>query len=825
MAAAGVDTCSIIFKVCAHTNFGDELVLVGESAALGDWDPRAKGVRLSTTPAEYPVWSTAPLKCSVGPSPLEYKYVRLLADGGTEWEVNGENRKLLANMSRESAKDVKSAQDFVVDDGRFGQVPVEMCGYPASTKLGEALLMGRAASGPQLLILGDEVAAGSGAWCLGGWSKKLVADLHGRFGYGCCARVGRDMDVYRAEKDFEEIVASSAPKPLVVLVAFSAGLAHVSSCPDWDREPSCTAFLQALEGLVGKIFASGAYPVIAGLCPHGDCGAEHAGIWRQMQDRIWALGVPVLDWLHALVASPQESAWAPGLCHDAVRPNGSGHQKMFACVDASVFDPATVRAVLARRDAELEQEKVCFSDGNGFQVACAAGKGDLVISNSTQNDYELNGGWGQLQDALAAARCESPWCLQRGLYISYDQEGICAAVALDGAGRVASAEPVAVPAGRTLVLQSSASFVRSSSVKLIFAAGPLTILTCAVTGALLVLNEATFEYNVHPMWNEARLATRKLPEGIYEDGSGKPFRAAVISLHGLQSRIKVPGGALLRLARTGPLSSVERVALLPLGDRCSIRMLLHKIELDGPCYPFDLTRTTSLADVADMVGSGFEEMWREELLQYDHDAGRVFHKKWGGLSFAHEVDDGDDPVNNFRVIAARMAKRYAGRSERFDFAIKHADRAMFIRTGCASRGEVENMLQRLHGRYPGLKATFLLISDQPSHEFQGIPGMTHICEAFDPDRMYEDMSYWINSAHRFRGILEGFGITARTLYWCPNNLREAEREMEDAAAKGAEEAEPQPRQVHFISREVPKFSHSSLFEIERRPLPGDAAAA
>lgn len=44
------------------------------------------------------MWSTAPLLCDVGvgAAPLEYKYVRLLADGGTEWEVEGENRKARA---------------------------------------------------------------------------------------------------------------------------------------------------------------------------------------------------------------------------------------------------------------------------------------------------------------------------------------------------------------------------------------------------------------------------------------------------------------------------------------------------------------------------------------------------------------------------------------------------------------------------------------------------------------------------------------------------------------------------------------------------------
>lgn len=31
-------------------------------------------------------------------------------------------------------------------------------------------------------------------------------------------------------------------------------------------------------------------------------------------------------------------------------------------------------------------------------------------------------------------------------------------------------------------------------------------------------------------------------------------------------------------------------------------------------------------------------------------------------------------------------------------------------------------------------------------------------------------------AHRFRGILERVGISARNLYWCPNDLKEAEKD-------------------------------------------------
>ena len=34
----------------------------------------------------------------------------------------------------------------------------------------------------------------------------------------------------------------------------------------------------------------------------------------------------------------------------------------------------------------------------------------------------------------------------------------------------------------------------------------------------------------------------------------------------------------------------------------------------------------------------------------------------------------------------------------------------------------------------------------------------------------------LSGAHRFRGILESVGITARNLYWCPNDLKEAQKD-------------------------------------------------
>lgn len=60
--------------------------------------------------------------------------------------------------------------------------------------------------------------------------------------------------------------------------------------------------------------------------------------------------------------------------------------------------------------------------------------------------------------------------------------------------------------------------------------------------------------------------------------------------------------------------------------------------------------------MADMAATGFEDMWNPDCLYYDGDVGRIFHRKWNGLSFAHEVEyeQGEDPIGNFAPIVERM---------------------------------------------------------------------------------------------------------------------------------------------------------------------------
>jgi hypothetical protein len=75
-------------------------------------------------------------------------------------------------------------------------------------------------------------------------------------------------------------------------------------------------------------------------------------------------------------------------------------------------------------------------------------------------------------------------------------------------------------------------------------------------------------------------------------------------------------------------------------------MMLYKMEYDGPAFPFDLTRTTHLSDVADIIAHDFVGMWDPDSLEYRPEAYSIYHRRWQGLSFAHKVEDDEDPSHD-----------------------------------------------------------------------------------------------------------------------------------------------------------------------------------
>lgn len=514
------------------------------------------------------------------------------------------------------------------------------------------------------------------------------------------------------------------------------------------------------------------------------------------------MDVPVLEWLDALSHPDGSGRWASGIEFDASHPNTEGHRRMFATIDVSMFDGKAVAGLLAKMILN-GQAKSAFESG-GFQVVpslCKEGRCGITIKNATSEKWIINPGWQELQKELEAAKAQRRGVLKEGIYIaagtSSTPSDAPTCVAVDAQGRIETR--IEVQADCTLNFHHASSFFRpSSGAEVLFYDGTLALIQ--ESDGFVLLNEATCEYNVHPMWQEVRLASRKLPHGLYESGTGAPFSSAIISTHGLCSRVKVPARSGVRLQRTKELDQVEQVALMPIGDRCTTRMLLHKIEYDGPCYPFDLARCMAIADTSDILRHGFAGFWDPSMLVWDASGGRVRHTRWTSLSFAHEVEEGEDPETDMAPVFARMAKRYSGRAARFKYACEHATRVLFVRTGCASRAEVEDLLANLAGAFK-VALRLLLISDQPSEEFASLETVTHVRENFDPDRMHEDEQYWRHCANRFRDIMDRQGVTSRNLYWCPNSLKEAEREL----------SEPPPVGL-LRSCVVKDFSHCNLYQ-------------
>jgi hypothetical protein len=271
------------------------------------------------------------------------------------------------------------------------------------------------------------------------------------------------------------------------------------------------------------------------------------------------------------------------------------------------------------------------------------------------------------------------------------------------------------------------------------------------------------------MWQEVRTALKAMPAGVYEDSlhADIPFRTMMIGQDGLESRVKIPARSAMRLDYQCSLSAISRIAILPLGDRCAVRMLLYKLEYDGPAFPFDLTRTTDIADVADIIQSDFYDMWNPNFLHYNHDARRIYHTKWTGLSFAHEVEDTDDPMDDMSPVYERMRTRYTARSNRFWYTLRQCDKVLFVRTGVCDRGSVMDLIYKLQTKCHDKPFLLLLISPQTSDEFVNIPNVRHYNLEFNPDRMYEDLGHWEHCTEVMRGILDSLSISSKNLFWCP----------------------------------------------------------
>ena len=131
----------VSFRVkCADTRLGFHVRAVGSTPALGAWDPR-KGIALTTSPDDFPVWkSAAPLTVDKG-SICEYKYIICDDTGATvQWE-DGANRTLcvVEGLAPPSVLSIsESWMTYDPDHVRFGHAQPSAPGKASASVAGGA---------------------------------------------------------------------------------------------------------------------------------------------------------------------------------------------------------------------------------------------------------------------------------------------------------------------------------------------------------------------------------------------------------------------------------------------------------------------------------------------------------------------------------------------------------------------------------------------------------------------------------------------------------------------------------------------------------------
>lgn len=751
------------FQIIAHTQTGESIGLVGSTSELGVWDV-TKCIRLKATADRYPLWWTdtevdlQPALSSI-PQGVEYKYVRLGAKGVAEWEPFSANRWIAIAPKNQP----QPPQTLVIDDGEWGYWQPYPFGYIEAIAEPAETPPYPEPKGLKIVVIGSSVAHGYKAWLLNGWVAQLGQTLQQVYGHHLVnvAEVGTNVSSTIAR--FASVVRPEQPD--VVIIALSLGNEGLASCPPHQQRAVQRRFESGLQQLIKMTRKLGAYPILGGVYPHGNYAIEQYELLQETHRRMLGWGVPVLDWLAAV--DDGQGAWKAGISFDPAHPNTIGHRLMYEAIDLRLFEMNLEELSKENQCFQQPDEVSVYQDGEGFQVFAYPPENQLRIRNSSLHRYTITPDWQQLQTALQhQAR------LMPGLYIaSQHQPGVLPFFAVQADGAIETT--VDIPPGADLEYSAAFNLFSPNNSQLLFYDGQLGILK-EDDHHIRVINESTNEYNIQPMWQEVRNALKAMPLGVYEDPlyPDAPFRTLMVGNGGLESRVKAPPRSALLFQYKRQLSDISRVAILPLGDRCAVRMMLYKMEYDGPAFPFDLTRTTEISDVADMIESRFYDMWNPDFLHYSSDENRIYHSKWRGLSFAHEVDEADDPLHDMAPVHERMRDRYTARAGRFWYAIDQCDKVLFVRTGVSDRGGVIDLVNKLDKQCDGKPFHLLLLSPQSSDEFANISHVLHHNIEFHPDRMYEDLGHWKYCAEVMRGILESLGVSSKNLFWCPPKLPE-----------------------------------------------------
>ena len=792
------------FQVNAPTQIGEVIGIVGSVPELGQWDV-SKCLRLTTDKSRYPLWQIE-VTFNGGTNfihqqgqPIEYKYIRFREENlsAAVGAGNSSFPSVIQNVVWESAgvnrwvpyeKNYASVPNpiIIVDDGHFDRVQPFPYGYFAQPPVN----LGNLASSPsnltevsangatnstskpsKIMILGSSVAMGCSAWLLQGWAYHLGQVLKQTYGHEVinCSSLGAN--VTATIERFADVVVPQQPD--MVIIALSLGNEGLAYCAPHHRRAVQRRFESGLQQLVKMVRAIGAQPVIAGLYPHGDYTAEHGWLLHDTHARLPTWNVPMLDWLSVL--DNGQGAWRSGLSFDVGHPNTLGHQKMYAAIDLNLF---ALGGQQMQQQYPVQKQKVkVFADGVGFSLEVCPTEKTLRIVNQTSHVYTIANYWQELQTSLREKAH-----LMAGVYVPQDKNAYGSFfVAADGA----ITSRLIIPPNTDITYRPVFDLFAPQSSQVLFYDGSLALLR-EDEYTLRIINETEHEYNIQPMWKEVRQILKAMPIGVYGDmlEPDAPFRTMIIGEDGLESRVKAPPLAALTFKFKCKLSDISRVAILPLGDRCGARMMLYKMQYDGPAFPFDLTRSTNLGDVADILANDFADMWNPRYLTYSPNETRLYHTKWSGLSFGHEVEDSDNPLADMTPVYERMRVRYSSRAARFRYAIHKADEILFIRTGGTERGYVCDLVNKLKQMCQGKPFRVLLLANQDPTEFADIPHVLHYPYDFSPDQMYADLNYWLECTETLRQLLVSLGITTENLFWCPPNPKPVvSPTVKDAATK------------------------------------------
>jgi len=119
---------------CRVTQPGEELMVVGSTASLGNWSPSKSSVVLRTSEQEFPSWSSDWIPWPDSELPAEFKFVICKERVATTWEV-GANRQLISGSSSSSSRRRVIVGDFgKTAASRFSEECQNLWQFPRHTQ-------------------------------------------------------------------------------------------------------------------------------------------------------------------------------------------------------------------------------------------------------------------------------------------------------------------------------------------------------------------------------------------------------------------------------------------------------------------------------------------------------------------------------------------------------------------------------------------------------------------------------------------------------------------------------------------------------------------